>query len=920
MTDKGGLPTYPLGDADTVVQLLLRNIQEPFVIVGTDLRVQMMNARFTALYKKYFGIDVAVGHSILDYAQPHRRSMVTLLYAQVFRGEQQESEIEVPDATNGFATFHNKYSPLYDASGVLIGAMVTSLDITAYRSAQRLLTISERRFRALLENSGDAVIVMTAEGKPTYMSPGARSILGYSESTMEHINLFEQVHLEDMPSVTAAFALAMENPGVAVKGHIARMRHADGSWRWLNTTLNNLLHDPSIHGIVKNLRDVTERVEAQLLQEAERKDKEALINSTDELIWSLRPDLTLKAANRAFLQAVKAIAGVEPKPGESLLRKEFFPKELLAYWKAAYERGFKGERFVQEFYIPELNGLPESWSEVSFNPIEENGKVLELVCSARNITAIKHYNRRIVDILDSVTDGFYALDSHWNITYWNSQAERMQPFRRDEVLGRNIWDVYPDSEHQQFYAAFHQVMRERKPAFVLEYFESFDGWYDISIYPTKEGISVFFRDVSEKVKKERELENVTSLLRKVSDNVPGTLYQFCMAPDGTMSFPYISKGVELLVPGLRPEDVYADASLAFSTIHPDDLQDFLASVEVSRQQLTPWSYEYRAVLESTQEIRWIRGISSPERLEDGTVVWHGFLQDITRQHHDSELLHDFADNLERKVDIRTAELAAAHSIVQQHYAHIRSSLEYAKRIQQAVLTNENQFQALCPDSFVLMQPRDVVSGDFFWCSETEAHRFIAVVDCTGHGLPGALLSMVGHQLLTNIVMEVGISSPKRILRHLSHRLVRVLNHDQTPTKLADGMELALCSMNKATGQLCFAGANRPLFIADGTTVRIIPGSKRSIGGDQASHVDSDFAEHTLTLSPNSMIYLTTDGYYDQFGGAYNGKMLKKRFMETLQEIQALPTDQQLAKLRECFEQWRGDSEQLDDVLVLGVRC
>lgn len=133
------------------------------------------------------------------------------------------------------------------------------------------------------------------------------------------------------------------------------------------------------------------------------------------------------------------------------------------------------------------------------------------------------------------------------------------------------------------------------------------------------------------------------------------------------------------------------------------------------------------------------------------------------------------------------------------------------------------------------------------------------------------------------------------------------------------MELALCSINKTTGPLYFAGANRPLFVVEDETIRIISGSKHSIGGDPTSHVDDDFEEHCLTLLPGSMIYLTTDGYYDQFGGEYNGKMLKKRFMETLEKVQALPTAQQGIELLEQFEQWRGESEQLDDVLVIGIR-
>lgn len=269
--------------------------------------------------------------------------------------------------------------------------------------------------------------------------------------------------------------------------------------------------------------------------------------------------------------------------------------------------------------------------------------------------------------------------------------------------------------------------------------------------------------------------------------------------------------------------------------------------------------------------------------------------------------------LEQKVAERTFEL-------EQKNRDILSSIEYAKRIQEAILPPKELIFSKLPEAFILYKPKDIVSGDFYWFGEKNGRKIFAVVDCTGHGVPGAFMSMIGHNLLNQIILENNFTEPGEILTQLHRGVQAALKqgvHEQVRT--ADGMDVALVSIATESREVKFAGAFRNLVVVDRErNVSKIDGNKFPIGGAQLD-INRQFETHTLQLEKGFTIYMTSDGYADQFGGEKGKKFMVKRFHEFLASINEYSMKVQGEMLDENFESWKGSYEQVDDILVAGIR-
>ena len=246
---------------------------------------------------------------------------------------------------------------------------------------------------------------------------------------------------------------------------------------------------------------------------------------------------------------------------------------------------------------------------------------------------------------------------------------------------------------------------------------------------------------------------------------------------------------------------------------------------------------------------------------------------------------------------------------------IQSSINYGLRIQQAMLPSREKFEMHLPRSFVLFKPRDVVSGDFYWINELYNEKIaVAAVDCTGHGVPGAFMSMIGSNALDSIV-NTYVDEPDKILNELHFKVFNALKQEETGNK--DGMDMALCVIDMDRDQLHFAGAkNHLVYIKEGEVFQI-RGDKHPIGGIRK--VKSSYQQHTIDLEGEMYFYMYSDGFVDQFGGADNMKYMSKRFKQLLLEIHKKPMEEQKNKLEEAFLDWKGEGKQTDDVLVVGFR-
>jgi hypothetical protein len=263
------------------------------------------------------------------------------------------------------------------------------------------------------------------------------------------------------------------------------------------------------------------------------------------------------------------------------------------------------------------------------------------------------------------------------------------------------------------------------------------------------------------------------------------------------------------------------------------------------------------------------------------------------------------------------ELEIAVNEIEDKNHQITSSITYAKRIQEAMLPSVASIQKALPESFIYFRPRDIVSGDFYFFHEFEEEQKIvlAAIDCTGHGVPGAFMSMIGNEILSRIVAENQISSPAKILDQLNKGIITALHKGEK--NIHDGMDLALVCIDKKAKTLTFSGAKNPIFYIQNNQLEVIKGDKMPIGGSEREN-KNDFTEHVIDISIPTTFYIFSDGFQDQFGGERGRKFMVKNFRDLLFDIHTEDTAQQKQILYQTFKDWIGNSHKpIDDVLVIG---
>lgn len=296
-------------------------------------------------------------------------------------------------------------------------------------------------------------------------------------------------------------------------------------------------------------------------------------------------------------------------------------------------------------------------------------------------------------------------------------------------------------------------------------------------------------------------------------------------------------------------------------------------------------------------------------------------------------LKESHDTLEDKVKERTLELEHKNAEIESTHKEIQDSINYAKRLQKAILPAVSDIKEHLPDSFVYFKPKNVVSGDFYWFEHHKGFEFIAAADCTGHGVPGALVSVVCNNALHRSVFEFSKISLENVLNHTREIIIETFSKSQVGIK--DGMDISLCRIDKAKKEFQFVGANNPLWIIRKTALLTEEEKSRrsSIVGELHSLIEikgnkqpvglyasmESFSCDTIKYVEGDVLYLFTDGYADQFGGPRGKKYMYKPFKKTLLRISQLPMDEQKEELHTIFESWKKDIEQVDDVCIIGVR-
>ncbi len=279
--------------------------------------------------------------------------------------------------------------------------------------------------------------------------------------------------------------------------------------------------------------------------------------------------------------------------------------------------------------------------------------------------------------------------------------------------------------------------------------------------------------------------------------------------------------------------------------------------------------------------------------------------------------------IEENLSFKQKEITAIETARQKEELSIKNknitdSINYARRIQLAMIPSIRYFDSVFPESFVLFKPKDIVSGDFFWITQKNDKIFVAAVDCTGHGVPGAFMSIIGIELLRKLVITQKIEEPAEVLNELNKNFAEIFKDVENIT-LRDGMDIAFCTIDKGSRILEFAGAFNPLYLIRDNKITEIKGDRFSVGLEDYENGSQSFTNHHIQLHKNDMIYIFTDGYSDQFGGPEGKKFKYRRFRHLLLSMHKKPLKEQRDYLEWSIEDWKGENDQVDDILIIGMK-
>ncbi|WMN10680.1 tetratricopeptide repeat protein [Marivirga salinae] len=270
---------------------------------------------------------------------------------------------------------------------------------------------------------------------------------------------------------------------------------------------------------------------------------------------------------------------------------------------------------------------------------------------------------------------------------------------------------------------------------------------------------------------------------------------------------------------------------------------------------------------------------------------------------------------ERLKTINT-DVIRKNQLIEEKNKNITDSINYAKRIQTALLPFSQRIGKELEDFFIFYKPKDIVSGDFYWFSESEEKVVVAVADCTGHGIPGAFMSFIGHDMLNHIVNFKGVSKASEILKQLKLSIIHILRQEESDNR--DGMDISVCVWDKKKNKVHFSGANHSLIYIQNKQLHQLKGNKTTVGLDEKKNI-KNFDTHEINLVGDTCFYLFSDGYVDQFGGEKDKKFMIKNFRELLSSIHMKKMETQGIIIRETIDEWMEESEQVDDMLVWGFR-
>ncbi len=511
------------------------------------------------------------------------------------------------------------------------------------------------------------------------------------------------------------------------------------------------------------------------------------------------------------------------------------------------------------------------------------------------IEEVNRTQKRMQLLLENASEVITIYEKDGQVRYISPSVEKILGYRQEDLIDTNDLDkVHPDSR-EDVHNLFNQLVENPDESITTQhqYANSVGEYVWVEVTgsnqledPAIQGIIFNTRDITERRRAEQE-ERMRSKMQALSENSLDLITRI----DSDGKFFYVNPMIENYT-GKRPDEVI-QKELDNSGIEPKIIEEWnklLLYVKENNSKITQEMNFPTSLGERVMQVNAIPEFDEEENLESVLLVSH----DIT----------------ERKVI--ELEIASKNK-------KITESINYAKRIQGSILPNNQVIRQKLPESFILYKAKDVVSGDFPWYIEVDDVIYIAAVDCTGHGVPGALISLIGYFLLNDIVRSQKVSDPGIILDKLDAGVTATLRQDRDDSTTKDGMDIAFCKIDKKTNTIEYAGAHRSLYYLNANgELDEIKGNKFPIGGGIYRN-QTNFENHAIQFKKGDSVFFCSDGYPDQFGGPDNRKFGPKRLRELIVDNQGKTMDELHEVFDEAWETWKADYKQTDDVLLIGIR-
>ena len=541
------------------------------------------------------------------------------------------------------------------------------------------------------------------------------------------------------------------------------------------------------------------------------------------------------------------------------------------------------------------NELQENQIELNRNAEEMRVTQEELKFSnsqlEEQIEEVHNTQKRMQLLLENASEVITIFEKDGTVRYVSPSLTKILGYAQEEIVGTSYLENVVESGIDDMRRMFEELIEYPEHSFTIQYpYRKKNGetmWLEATGNNFMDdaaikGILVNSRDITEKLRAERE-ERMRSKMQSLSENSPDLISRF----DEEGDFFYINPMIEKYT-GESPkhflEQKIDDVNL------PDQVKsDWLKLLEKVKETSNKERIEmnFASVLgERIMDVNAIPEFDANESLESVLFVAH----DVTTR-----------KGIERDIKNKNRK--------------ITESINYASRIQAAILPDYQLIRKSFPESFIFYEAKDVVSGDFPWYLEREGAIYLAAVDCTGHGVPGALMSLIGNFLLNNIIQENPKANTGEILDMLDEQVITTLKQNQISSTTKDGMDIALCRYDKKQNELQFSGAHRPLYLVQNNELSEIKGNRFSIGGGKAKNQTS-FTTHKIEISPEDKIFISSDGYVDQFGGEKNRKIGSKKFRQLIQENIHENMVSQGDIFKSFWDSWKGKQKQTDDVLLM----